>query len=66
MAFNTAERWAADVSEDVARKVMRRIDLAGDELVSSLEAFVERHLGPEGQRCGSHDRHCTEPVGKRK
>jgi hypothetical protein len=48
-AFNTAERWAEDVSEDVAREIMRRLGLAGDELPSSLEGFVDRHLGPERQ-----------------
>jgi hypothetical protein len=45
MAFNTAERWAEDASEEI----MRRLDLAGDELPSSLEGFMDRHLGPEGQ-----------------
>jgi hypothetical protein len=49
MAFNTAERWAEDASEDIAREIMRRLDLAGDELPSSLEGFMDRHLGPEGQ-----------------
>jgi hypothetical protein len=49
VAFNTAERWAEDASEDIAREIMRRLDLAGDELPSSLEAFVERHVGPERQ-----------------
>jgi hypothetical protein len=49
VAFNTAERWADDASEDVAREIMRRFDLAGVELPSSLEGFVERHLGPERQ-----------------
>jgi len=28
---------------------MRRLDLAADEVPSSLEAVVERHLGPERQ-----------------
>jgi hypothetical protein len=49
VAFNTAERWAEDASEDMAREIMRRLDLAGDELPSSLEAFMDRHLGPERQ-----------------
>jgi hypothetical protein len=49
VAFNTAERWAKDVSEDVAREIMRRAGLAGDELPPSLEDFVEQHLGPERQ-----------------
>jgi hypothetical protein len=49
VAFNTAERWAEDVSDDVAREIMRRIGLAGDELPESLAEFVELHLGPERQ-----------------
>ena len=49
VAFNIAERWAEDASEDVAREIMRRLDLAGRELPSSLEEFIERHLGPERQ-----------------
>jgi hypothetical protein len=28
---------------------MRRLELAGDELPSSLEAFVDRYLGPDRQ-----------------
>jgi hypothetical protein len=42
IAFNAAERWSEDVSEDIARKIMRRLGLAGDALPSSLESFVER------------------------
>jgi hypothetical protein len=34
---------------DIAREIMRRLDLAGDELPTALEEFVERHLGPERQ-----------------
>ena len=49
IAFNVAERWSEDVSEAVAREIMRRIGLVGDELPSSLEGFVDWHLGPERQ-----------------
>ncbi len=49
VAFNTVEHWGEDVSKDIAREIMRRVDLAGDELPSSLEAFVDRHLGPDRQ-----------------
>jgi len=49
VAFNTTERWSEDVSGDVAREITRRLALAGDELPSSLEGFVERHLGPDRQ-----------------
>jgi hypothetical protein len=49
VAFNTAEGWSADVSEDIAREIARRLDLAGDELPAAVEAFIDQHLGPDRQ-----------------
>jgi len=49
VGFNTAEDWAEDASADIAREIMRRLGVAGDELPSSLEAFVDSHLGPDRQ-----------------
>jgi hypothetical protein len=49
VAFNTAEQWAEDVSEDVARELRRRADLANEDLSSVVEAFVERHSRRELQ-----------------
>jgi hypothetical protein len=49
VAFNTAEHWSEDASEDVAREILRRLDLAGQELPSSIQAFVDSHLGPDRQ-----------------
>jgi hypothetical protein len=49
VAFNVAEGWSADASEDVAREILRRTDLAGHELPSSIQAFVDCHLGPDRQ-----------------
>ena len=49
VAFNTTEHWAEDASEDVAREIMRRLDLAGHELPLSIQAFVDSHLGPDRQ-----------------
>jgi hypothetical protein len=49
VAFNTAEHWSEDTSVDVAREILRRLDLAGDALPSSIAAFVDRHLGPDRQ-----------------
>jgi hypothetical protein len=48
VAFNTVERWSEDVSEDVAHELRRRCDI-GEELPSSIEAFVESYLGPTRQ-----------------
>ena len=49
VAFNTSERWSEDASEDVAREIMRRLDLAGVALPSSLAAFVDTQAGPDRQ-----------------
>ena len=49
VAFNTAEHWAEDTSEDIAREIMRRLDLAGHEPSASIAAFVDSHLGPDRQ-----------------
>ncbi len=45
IAFNTAEHWARDVSEDVAHELRRRCDLQLRDLPSSIQDFVERHEG---------------------
>jgi hypothetical protein len=45
VAFNTAERWA----EDVTLEIQRRVDLAGNDLPVSVEAFIEMHAGPSRQ-----------------
>ena len=49
VAFNTSEHWSEDASEDIAREIMRRLDLAGDALPSTIAAFVDSHLGPDRQ-----------------
>jgi hypothetical protein len=45
VAFNTAERWSEDVSEDVARALRRRCDLQLRDVPSSIQDFVERYEG---------------------
>jgi hypothetical protein len=49
VAFNTAERWANDVSEDIAREIRRRADVAYEEVSPTVEDFVTRHAGRERQ-----------------
>lgn len=49
IAFNTAERWSEDVSEDVAREIRRRFDLQLADVPSSLQDFVERNEGHHRQ-----------------
>jgi hypothetical protein len=49
VTFNVAEHWAKDVSNDVAREIRRRADLAYEDLTSGVEDFVIRHAGREHQ-----------------
>ena len=49
VAFNTTERWANDVSEDIAREIRRRADIAYENVSSTIEEFVIRHAGRERQ-----------------
>jgi RNA binding exosome subunit len=49
VAFNLAERWANDVSEDIAHEIQSRADLASQDLTSSIEDFVGRHARRERQ-----------------
>jgi hypothetical protein len=44
IAFNTAEGWARDVSEDVAREVMKRVAERGRPLAASTRQFVETYV----------------------
>jgi hypothetical protein len=46
IAFHAAERWSEDVSENIAREIMRRLGLAGDDLPSSLVGFVDPRPRP--------------------
>lgn len=49
IAFNTAERWSEDVSEDVAGEIRRRCDLQLADVPSSLQDFLDRHIGDRRQ-----------------
>jgi hypothetical protein len=45
VAFNTAEGWSQDVSEDVAQELRRRCDLQLRDVPASIQDFVEMHEG---------------------
>lgn len=49
VAFNTAEKWSQDVSEDVAAELRRRCDLQAHDVPLSVHDFVESHAGRERQ-----------------
>jgi len=45
IAFNTAERWSEDLSENVARELRRRCDLQMRDVPFFLQDFTDRHEG---------------------
>ena len=47
IAFNTAEGWSRDVSEDVAWELVRRVRKAQDKLAETTRNFVEYHIGQD-------------------
>jgi hypothetical protein len=47
VAFNTAEGWSRDVSEDIAREVWQRAIAERQELPFGAKAFAEYHLGED-------------------
>jgi hypothetical protein len=44
VAFNTAQGWARDVSEEIAREIRDRASRKGEELAGPVQAFVEYEM----------------------
>jgi hypothetical protein len=55
VAFNIAEGWAIDVSEDIAREILQRAVDADENLGEDTKRFIDRHVadatnpGPRAQ-----------------
>jgi hypothetical protein len=49
IAFNTAERWSEDVSEDDASEIRRRCDPQFCDVSSAVQDFVATHEGSRRQ-----------------
>ena len=45
VAFNTAEKWAQDVSADIAHELRQRCDLQLRDVPFFLQDFVDQHEG---------------------
>jgi hypothetical protein len=45
VAFNTAEGWARDVTEDIATEIRDRVERSGEELSPGLRDFLDREVG---------------------
>ena len=49
VAFNTTERWAQDVSKDIALEIQSRCDIDRHDVPEMLRDFVDSHPGPDRQ-----------------
>jgi hypothetical protein len=50
VAFNTAEGWSRDVSEDIAGEVLERAFDADENLGEDTKRFIDRHVTPGEKR----------------
>jgi hypothetical protein len=50
VAFNTAEGWSRDVSEDIADELLQRARDADENLGEDTKRFIDRHMRPGEQR----------------
>ena len=50
LAFNTAEGWSRDVSEDIANEVLERAFDADENLSEDTKRFIDRHVRPGEKR----------------
>ena len=50
VAFNTAEGWSRDVSEDIAGEVLEGAFDADDNLGEDTKRFIDRHVTPGDKR----------------
>ena len=45
VAFNTAEGWARDVTEDIAIEIRDRAERTGEDMSAGLREFIDREIG---------------------
>src|SRR5450755_695836 len=50
VAFNAAEGWSRDVSEDIAGEVLERAFDADDNLLEGTKRFIDRYVTPGEKR----------------
>src|SRR5450755_1256146 len=50
VAFNAAEGWSRDASEDIACEVLERVFDADDNLLEGTKRFIDRYVTPGEKR----------------
>ena len=66
IAFNVAEGWCRDASEDIARAAARHAETTGKTLSQSAQQFFERHTGEDVPRAIAGDYHTKVSPGSRR
>jgi hypothetical protein len=66
IAFNIAEGWCRDVSEDIAGEVFDRAVDADDTLSEATRRFIDRHVTPGEKRPPAPSVRRGEAVEKRR
>jgi hypothetical protein len=64
IAFNTAESWSRDVSEDIADELLQRACDADENLGEDTKRFIDRRLASGAiDTLSSHEEGPTETCG---
>jgi hypothetical protein len=50
IAFNTAEGWSRDVSEDITDELLQRLDALNEDAPVALQDFIDRHRTPAAEQ----------------
>jgi hypothetical protein len=50
IAFNTAERWSRDVSEDIADELVMRLASIDEDAPAGVQDFIDRHRTPAAEQ----------------
>ena len=66
VAFNTAEGWSRDVSEDIANEVLERAFDADENLSEDTKRFIGRHVSPGEKRPPAPSVRRSDPAQKRR
>ena len=66
VAFNTAEGWSRDVSEDIANEVLDRAFDADDNLSEDTKRFIDRHASPGEKRPPEPSVRRADPAQKKR
>jgi hypothetical protein len=50
VAFNTAEGWSRDVSEDIADELVVRLGRIDEDVLTGIQDFIDRHRTPAAEQ----------------